>query len=288
MNALLQSVLDGILMGGIYALAALGISLIFGVMKITNFAHGALITLGMYVTYELCLLSGLSPYIAMPLVAVLMFGVGYFIQRYLMHRIEDAPSQNQLLLTLGLSIIIQNLILVFWSADFKIVSVPGFAKAIQWGGITVNKPKLLAFAVVAVISVLLYWLLNRTDLGKAIRATSMQKDGATLMGIKIHQINAIAFGLGIACAGIAGALLTPIRYMSPTMGDSYQLRCFVIAVFGGLGNIWGAMAAGVIIGVVELLSALFLGGSWSEMVIYLIFVLTLMLRPTGLFGRKGS
>ena len=288
MNAsTLQALSDGLLMGGVYALAALGVSLIFGVMKITNFAHGALITVGMYATYEICTLCGVSPYLALPAVTVLMFFIGYLIQRFLLNSIITAPSHNQLLLTLGLSIVIENLLLVIFGADFKTVSVPGFDTALHVGDITVNKPKLVAFLLVLVVSVAIYLLLNRTDIGKAIRATSMQRDGATLMGIRVERINAIAFGIGVACAGVAGALMTPIQYMAPTSGNSYQLKCFVIAVFGGLGNIWGAMAAGLIIGVVESLSALFLGGSWSEMVIYLIFILTLLLRPTGLFGKKG-
>lgn len=288
MNAsTLQALSDGLLMGGVYALAALGVSLIFGVMKITNFAHGALITVGMYATYEICTLCGISPYLALPVVTVLMFVLGYVLQKFLINPIITAPSHNQLLLTLGLSIVIENLLLVIFGADFKTVAVPGFETALHVGPITVNKPKLIAFLLVVVISIAIYVLLNKTDLGKAIRATSMQREGATLMGIRIARINAIAFGIGVACAGVAGALLTPIQYMSPTSGNSYQLKCFVIAVFGGLGNIWGAMAAGLIIGVVESISALFLGGSWSEMVIYLIFVLILLFKPTGLFGKKG-
>lgn len=287
MVSIFQSVVDGILMGGVYALAALGVSLIFGVMKITNFAHGALITLGMYLTYEMCGLSGSNPYIMIPVVLIVMFGVGYVIQRFVMNTIIHAPSHNQLLLTLGLSIVIQNLILLFFSANPRTVTVKGFDRAIRLQALTINKPKLAAFVIVVLISLLIYLLLYRTDIGKAIRATSMQPDGATLMGINIRTMNAAAFGVGVACAGLAGALLTPIQYMSPTSGDTYQLTCFVIAVFGGLGNIGGAIAAGLIIGVVQSLSAFLLGGSWSDMIIYLIFVLTLFLKPTGLFGKKG-
>lgn len=285
--SIVQSIIDGILMGGVYALAALGVSLIFGVMKITNFAHGALITVGMYVTYVICIGLKVNPYIILPVVILVMFLLGYLIQRYIMNLIINSPGHNQLLLTLGMSIVLQNLILLIFSATPRTVSVPALEKALSIGSITVNKPKLAAFVIVVIVSVLIYLLLYKTDIGKAIRATSMMRNGATLMGINVNRINAVAFGVGVACAGLAGALLTPIQYMSPTSGDSYQLTCFVIAVFGGLGNIGGAIVAGLIIGVVQSLSSLILGGSWSDMIIYLIFVLTLLFKPTGLFGGKG-
>lgn len=287
MNAFFQASIDGILMGGVYALAALGISLIFGVMKITNFAHGALITVGMYVTFEFCVLLGITPYVALPLVIVVMFVIGYLIQKFFLNPLMGVAGHNQLLLTQGLSIVIENLILVLFSANYKSVTVPGFESAISLGNITINKPKLVAFLFVALISAAIYLLLEKTDLGRAIRATSVQPDGATLMGIVVPRINQIAFGIGIVCAGVAGALLTPTQYIYPTSGNSYSLKCFVIAVFGGLGNIWGAILAGLIIGVVESFSALYLGGSWSELVVYLIFILTLIIKPTGLLGKKG-
>lgn len=287
MNAFFQASIDGILMGGVYALAALGISLIFGVMKITNFAHGALITVGMYVTFEVCMLLGITPYVALPLVMTMMFLIGYFIQKCFLNPLMGVGGHNQLLLTQGLSIVIENLILVLFSANYKSISVPGFETAIRMGSITINKPKLVAFLFVAVIAGGIYILLEKTDLGRAIRATSVQPDGATLMGIVVPRINQIAFGIGIVCAGVAGALLTPTQYIYPTSGNSYSLKCFVIAVFGGLGNIWGAIIAGLIIGIVESFSALFLGGSWSELVVYMIFILTLIIKPTGLLGKKG-
>lgn len=287
MNAFFQASIDGLLMGGVYALAALGISLIFGVMRITNFAHGALITLGMYVTFELCILMGITPYAALPVVIAIMFAIGYLIQKFFLNPLMGVAGYNQLLLTQGLAIVIENLILVIFSANYKSVSVKGFDSAIALGSITVNKPKLIAFIFVAVVSMAIYFLLEKTDLGKAIRATSVQPEGATLMGIEVPKINQVAFGLGIICAGVAGALLTPTQYIYPTSGNSYSLKCFVIAVFGGLGNIWGAILAGLIIGVVESFSALYLGGSWSELVVYLIFILTLIIKPTGLLGKKG-
>ena len=287
MNAFLQASIDGILMGGVYALAALGISLIFGVMKITNFAHGALITVGMYVTFEICTLLGITPYVALPIVIVVMFLIGYLIQKFCLNPLMGVAGHNQLLLTQGLAIVLENIILVIFSANYKSITVPGFENAISLGGLTINKPKLVAFILVAVIAGAIYILLEKTDLGRAIRATSVQPEGATLMGIVVPKINQIAFGIGIVCAGVAGALLTPTQYIYPTSGNTYSLKCFVIAVFGGLGNIWGAILAGLIIGVVESFSSLYLGGSWSELVVYLIFILTLIIKPTGLLGKKA-
>ncbi|MCR5209931.1 MAG: branched-chain amino acid ABC transporter permease [Lachnospiraceae bacterium] len=281
-----QSLIDGILMGGVYALAALGVSLIFGVMKITNFAHGALITVGMFISYLIFSTMGISPYVSLPVTVLLMFLLGYGIQRVTINPIINAPSHNQLLLTQGLSIVLENMLLVIFTANYKSMSLPGFDKAIKLGMISINKPKLIAFTLVVIASFAVYILLQKTDIGHAISATSVQREGAVLMGIKVDRINAIAFGIGVACAGVAGALLAPIQYISPTVGEGFQLKCFVIAVFGGLGNIWGAVVAGLIIGIVESLASLLLGGSWSEMVIYLIFILVLLFKPTGLFGKK--
>ena len=281
-----QSLIDGILMGGVYALAALGVSLIFGVMKITNFAHGALITVGMFISFLIFSTMGISPYVSLPVTVLLMFLLGYGIQRVTINPIINAPSHNQLLLTQGLSIVLENMLLVIFTANYKSMSLPGFDKAIKLGMILINKPKLIAFTLVVIASFAVYILLQKTDIGHAISATSVQREGAVLMGIKVDRINAIAFGIGVACAGVAGALLAPIQYISPTVGEGFQLKCFVIAVFGGLGNIWGAVVAGLIIGIVESLASLLLGGSWSEMVIYLIFILVLLFKPTGLFGKK--
>jgi branched-chain amino acid transport system permease protein len=221
------------------------------------------------------------------MIIVIMFLVGYLIQRAFVNPIINSPSHNQLLLTLGLSMVIENLILVIFSANYKQYTIASFKSSLSLGPLYLNKPKMVAFLFVIIISVSIFLILNKTDMGRAIRATSVQKDGATLMGIYVNRINGIAFGLGIACAGIAGALMVPMQYIYPTSGDSFQLKCFVIAVFGGLGNIGGAIAAGLIIGIVESVSALAFGGSWSSMVIYLIFILTLLLRPTGLFGKKA-
>lgn len=281
----IQSLLDGILMGGVYALAALGLSLIFGVLKITNFAHGAMMTVGMYVVFALGSSLGLNPYLALPFAMVLMFLIGFLIQRFPIHYIEHAPAHNQLLLTLGMAYILENILLVVFTPNYQTLSVKGFEKAWRIGSLTFAPAKLIAFVLVIIVTGCVYFLLYRTHTGSSIRASAQNEIGARLMGINVRNIRAVAFGLGAVCTGIAGGLLTPIMSIYPTLGESFQLKCFVIAVLGGMGNLWGALVSGLLIGVVESLSGYFLGGSWSEMVIYGIFILILFIRPTGLFGR---
>ena len=266
-----QSLLDGVLMGGVYALAALGLSLIFGVLKITNFAHGAMMTVGMYVVYALASGLGLNPYLALPIAMLVMFLIGFLIQRFPIHYIEHAPAHNQLL--------------VIFTPNYKSLTVSGFEKAIRIGDLTIAPAKLIAFGMVIVVTAGVYLLLYKTQTGKCIRASAQNDIGAKLMGINVRNIRAVAFGIGAVCTGIAGGLLTPIMSIYPTLGESFQLKCFVIAVLGGMGNLWGALVSGLLIGVIESMTGYYLGGSWSDMLIYGVFILILFIRPTGLFGR---
>lgn len=281
----IQSLIDGILMGGVYALASLGLSLIFGVLKITNFAHGAMMTIGMYVVFVIASNFGLNPYLTLPVAMILMFMIGFLIQRFPIHYIEHAPSHNQLLLTLGMAYILENVLLAIFTPNYQTLSVKGFEKAWRLGDLTFAPAKVIAFLFVIVVTGCVYFLLYRTHTGSSIRASAQNETGARLMGINVRNIRAIAFGIGAVCTGIAGGLLTPIMSIYPTLGESFQLKCFVIAVLGGMGNLWGALLSGLLIGIVESLSGHFLGGSWSEMMIYGIFILILFVRPTGLFGR---
>ncbi len=282
-----QALIDGILMGGVYALAALGLSLIFGVMKITNFAHGAMMTIGMYAVYMISTHFGISPYISIIFSALFLFGIGFVTQKFLVQKISGAPTHNQLLLTLGVAYILENTILALFTPNYKTLNVGTFSKMIKIGQITINPAKLIAFLVVIAVTGTVYYILYKTRTGKAIRACSQNKDGATLMGIVIKKTNAIAFGIGAMCTGIAGALLTPVLSIYPTIGETFQLKCFVIAILGGMGNLWGALLSGLIVGVVEALTGYYIGGGWSEFMIYIIFILILLVKPAGLFG-KGN
>lgn len=284
---IVQALLDGILMGGVYALAALGLSLIFGVMKITNFAHGAMMTIGMYTVYVISTSWGVSPYFALFFSAMLLLALGYVIQHVMIHKISTGPTHNQLLLTLGVAYILENVLLAIFTPNYRSLDMEGLPSFIKLGEIAINPTKLIAFAVVIAVTAAIYYLLYCTNTGKAIRACSQNREGAMLMGIVIKRTNAIAFGIGAMCTGIAGALLTPILSIYPTLGETFQLKCFVIAILGGMGNLWGALISGLIVGVVESLTGYLVGGSWSDMAIYAAFILILLVKPAGLFGRSN-
>lgn len=282
----LQSLIDGILMGGIYGLVALGLTLIFGVMKIINFAQGAMLMAGMYVTYWSFTLLGINPYLSIPLSAVVLFFIGVGIQRTILSKMIDAPEHNQLLVTLGIMLVIQNLALVLFSPNFRSIDVPGLATTVSVMSVNINVPRLIAFMFTVVLAFGLFWFLKFTMLGKAIRATSTDRQGAAFVGINTARINYITFGMGAALAGVAGSLLTPFFYTSPDIGATFILKAFVVVVLGGLGNFIGALVGGLIIGVAESMGGALLPGSWRELVTYLIFILVLLFRPSGLFGGK--
>ena len=244
--------------------------------------------LAMYITWSLCTLLGVPPYVVMPVTVFVMFVIGYLIQRLIINNIITAASHNQILMTIGIGLVVQNTALMIWTANTKIIIIPGFEKAINVFGLSFSKPKLVAFCCVAVVALILYIILNKTILGTAIRGASMSHDGAALVGIRIHHVNAMAFGIGIACAGVAGVLFTPILYLTPSIGESFQLKCFVIAVLGGMGNVWGALVGGLLVGVVSSIGSFILGGSWADLLVYVLFVLTMLTKPTGLFGRRGD
>lgn len=279
-----QSVIDGLLMGGIYSLMAIGLTLIFGVMGIINFSQGALMMVGMYVTYWAFTLAGIHPYLSLPLSALSLFILGALLQKGILERVMDAPEHNLLLITFGIMMVIENLALVFFSPDFRSISVPWLNETIKFGSMVVNKPKLFAFFIAIGLAFILYWFLHKTYLGKAIRGTSMNKVGAALVGINAGRINYITFGMGAAVAGIAGSLVAPIMSISPAIGHTFILKTFVVVVLGGLGNIFGAFVGGLIIGVSEAIGGAFLPGTLNELVIYAIFILILIFRPKGIFG----
>lgn len=279
-----QSVIDGLLMGGIYSLMAIGLTLIFGVMGIINFSQGALMMLGMYVTYWAFTLAGINPYLSLPLSALALFLIGILIQKSIIDKVMSGPEHNLLLVTFGIMMVIENLALVFFSPNFRSISVPWLDETLNIGAMGFNKPKLIAFFITIVIAVILYWFLHKTYLGKAIRGTSMNKVGAALVGIRAKRINYITFGMGAAIAGIAGSLVAPIISISPAIGHTFIIKTFVVVVLGGLGNIYGAFVGGLIIGISEAVAGAYLPGTLNELVIYAIFIFILIFRPKGIFG----
>lgn len=283
-----QSLLNGVLMGGVYALVAVGLTLVFGVLKIINFAHGAFMMIGMYFTYFMVSHLHIDPYLSILSVFPMLFLIGVVIEKLLIERILDAPEHNQLFLTLGIMLFLQNLAIFLWSPDFRVMQSAYNDINFFIGDITISLPQLLAFGIAILFVILIFILLTKTDLGRAIRAASEDKVGSTLMGINVKKIYWITFGLGTACAGVAGTAVTPFFPIYPYVGDIFLLTAYVVVVLGGLGSVVGALIGGIIIGVADSLGAIFLPGSMKQVVSFSLFILVLLLRPTGLFGRKNA
>lgn len=285
---LIQSSISGILMGSVYALIAVGLTLIFGVMHISNFAHGTLVMVGMYITYWLFSLLGIDPYIGAFMSALSLFLLGAAIQKYLFRYVMKAHHYIQIILAFGILIVLENTALFWWGADFRSVKVDYAFVSIPIGPYAVSVPRLISFGVAVALTAVLYWFLMKTDIGLAIRATAQEEQGARLMGININKIYMIVFGIGSACAGFAGAMITPFFYISPDVGNVFLMMAFVVVVLGGMGSFGGALIGGLIIGLIESLAAAFIPGSMKGFVIYLLFVVMLLLKPTGLFGGKQT
>lgn len=283
---IVPSVLNGLTTGALYALVALGLTLIYGVLHIINFAHGALLMIGLYAVYFLHSSFGIDPYVSLLIVPPAMFALGYALQRGIIGRASHGRDENILLVTLGLSIVIENLALFVFRSDTRSVDTPYSFEVIEILGAFLPLPKVIAFAGALVTAALLWLLMSRTDLGRAIRALAKERKGAKLVGIDVDHVFAMSFGLGIACLGVAACLLLPSYYVTPQVGHGFVLIAFTIVVLGGMGSFVGALVGGLIIGVVEALGGLFLGESLGQIGIFLIFILVLVFRPTGLLGHK--
>jgi branched-chain amino acid transport system permease protein len=281
---LLQAVVSGLLLGGVYGVVASGLTLIFGVLRIINFAHGAVMMLGMYASYWLWVWLGVDPYLSVLVTAPAFFVLGMGIQRVVIEPNRAAAEHNQLLLTLGLALFLENLALVLWQGDFRTLRVPYANASFVIGDALVEVSRLVAAGGAVLIALALFVFLRRTDVGKAIRALSEEREGAMLVGIDVARIRAVAFGIGSACVAVAGALITPFFYIAPDVGESFNIMAFVVVVLGGMGNFIGALVGGLIVGLAESLGAALLPGSLKQLVVFVIFVLVLLFRPEGLFG----
>jgi len=289
-SILLSALLNGLTTGAVYALIALGLTLIYGVLHIINFAHGASLMMALYGVYALKERWGIDPYVALPLMVPAMFVLGYAMQRFVINRASHGKDENILLVTLGLSIVMENFALLFFKSDTRTIETAYTLTTVAIGPeaaqVMVSLPKLVAFAGALVVSALLILILQRTDLGRAIRAVAKEKQGARLMGIDVEHVYAMCSGLGLACLGAAACFLLPAYYVNPQVGNGFVLVAFTVVVLGGMGSFAGALLGGLLIGVVESFGGLFLGESLGQVGIFVIFIGVLLLRPEGFFGAK--
>jgi branched-chain amino acid transport system permease protein len=288
MSVFIQSVLSGILIGGIYALIGTGLTLIFGVMRVINFAQGELVMIGMYVTFFLFKMLGIDPFLSVVVTIPVLFVLGAVLQRYLIDRALDALPQNQILLTIGIGLVLSNSAMIAFTSDYRILSTSYSSSSKTIGDIHLSTPLIYCFGITVLLTAALYWFLGRTETGRAIRATAQDRDAAQLMGVNVRKMGVIAFGLGAGLAGAAGALIAPTYYIYPQVGGAFTLKAFVVVVLGGMGSVVGAALGGVLIGTAESLSAAYLGSGTKELCVYVIFLLVLLLKPSGLLGKSRA
>ena len=287
LSILFASVLNGITTGAVYALIALGLTLIYGVLHIINFAHGASLMVALYGVYFLKQELGIDPYLALPIMVPAMFVFGYLLQRVVINRASHGKDENILLVTLGISIILENLALLFFKSDTRNIETAYTLTTVSIGPAMIALPKLVSFAGALVVSAVLLAVMRYTDLGRAIRAVAKEKHGARLMGIDVDHVYAMCFGIGLACLGAAACFLLPAYYVNPLVGSGFVLVAFTIVVLGGMGSFVGALIGGLLIGVVESIGGLYLGESLGQVGIFAIFIAVLLLRPQGLFGARA-
>jgi branched-chain amino acid transport system permease protein len=281
------AIVNGFLVGGVYGLTAVGLTLIFGVMGVANFAQGSFVMVGMYVAYWFFALLGVDPYLSIVPAFLFLYLIGWFVQKCLLNRIMDAPHYDQFLCTIGIMLILQNLAVFLWP-DYRQINVTYQNMSLPIApDIRIEVVRILAFVVAVGMAVGLYYFLKLTRLGKAIRATSQNKDGAIIVGVEIHRIYIVTFAIGSACAGVAGAVVSPLFPVSNDIGDLFIVTAFCIVVLGGMGNALGALVGGMIIGVAESVGALVIPGGQKQLITFAILIVVLLFRPQGLFRFGG-
>jgi branched-chain amino acid transport system permease protein len=288
MEIFIQSLISGILIGGVYALIGIGLTIIFGVMRVINFAHGDLLMLGMYATYGLFTIFHIDPFVSILITAPLLFLFGAFLQKIFINRVLGALPQNQILLTIGLGLIMSNAMMLAFTSDYKILSTTYSSSSVKILGISISSPLVISFAITAAITAALYWFLLKTNTGQAIRATAQDREAARLMGINVKRMSIIAFGLGTALAAAAGGLISPTYYIFPQVGSVFTLKAFVITVLGGMGSVIGATLGGVLIGIAESVGGVYIGSGWKEVIVFVLFLLVLLFKPSGLLGKSRT
>ena len=285
---LLQVLINGLFLGGVYALISLGLTLIFGVIRVINFAHGEILMISMYASFFCFSVLGLNPYLSLIIVIPGMFLVGMLIDQVIIRPIRNAPSYMQIFATVGLSVVLINLALVFFSGDYRSINLAFAKQVVHMGDIGISLSRFIVFVSAIAVAWLVWLFLDKTDMGKQIRAIAQDRDAARLMGINPNKIYMITFGIGSAMVGLAGGLIMPLYYVFPSVGAYFVLTAFVVVVLGGLGNMVGALLGGLIIGVIDSLSGYYLDPALKEMVYFVVFLGVLLFRPSGLMGMIGA
>jgi branched-chain amino acid transport system permease protein len=286
-DLILQAIVSGFLLGGVYCLICVGLTLTFGVMRIINFAHGEFLMLAMYGAYFFAVAFHTESYTSVVLVLPGLFLLGALTYHFLIRPLQGAEPVNQMLLLVGLSLVLQNGALALFSPDTRTVQSALLYSKLKFGEIIVGMPMFIAFAVSIVITLGLYWQLRVSELGRQIRAAATDREAAELMGVNVNRVNMLAFGIGIGCLGIAGPVMMPAFYIVPDIGTFFILIAFVVVVLGGLGNFIGAMIASFLVAIAQSIGTLFMPGSSAPVLPFLLFVIVLLFKPEGLFGKRA-
>jgi branched-chain amino acid transport system permease protein len=283
-DQLVQQIVNGLLIGFIYSLIAIGLTLIWGIMNIVNFAHGDFLMLGMFTSFWLYTLYGVDPLFSIPVCTALLFILGLLIYRFIVSKVMKGPMLAQLVVTFGISIFLANLAVFLWTPDFRLIEKPLLHGTWDIGDIKLSVPKFVSTIGSVIVSLFVFLFLKRTKTGKAILATEMDREAALLMGINTERINSISFALGSALVGIAGAFLSTYYYIYPQVGGTFGLIAFCVVALGGFGSIEGAFIAGIIVGLAQTLGGFFIDPAYKYAIVFLIYLITVWIRPQGLLG----
>lgn len=284
MTFLIQALVAGLLLGGVYALIAVGLNIIFGVVKIANFAHGELVMVAMYFTWFLFTSWSVNPYVSLFIVTPIMFLSGVLLQKFILEPMQDSSSNMKIFVTLGLSVFLQNLALFLFGGQFRTVTVGWAEQSVTVAGVSATYGRLIAFAVAILLVIALFWMMKRTMLGKALGAIAEDRDTARMLGIPVKRYYMVAMGLGAALTGVAGVLIIPFQAAYPLVGAHYTLMAFVVVVLGGLGNMTGALIGGLFLGIIETLTGTYIDPALQQVAVFVVFIIVLIVRPAGIFG----
>jgi branched-chain amino acid transport system permease protein len=287
LDLLAQVLINGILLGGLYAIMALGLALVWGVLNIVNLAHGAFIMLGAYLAWHLYHYLGIDPFLGLPITAIVMFGFGYAVQRGILNLIVRAPMFNTLLITFGMEVVLTYLAQLAFSADFRTINPSYAGTNVALGPVVIPTVRLAAFGVAIALTVAMWLFLLKTKLGRAIRATAQNLVAARLYGVEPRHLYAMTFGIGIGLAGVAGGLYGTVSQINPYIGATLTAKCFAIAIIGGLDNPLGVIVGGLVLGIIESLAILYIGATFGDVASFGVLVLVLIVRPSGLLGRTA-